>query len=58
MDQPTSEQHQKDVMTGLTARYKAILGEEMDIAVEFVDTMPTTPGGKRKIVISNVRQPQ
>jgi phenylacetate-CoA ligase len=58
MDQPASQQHRNDVIARLTARYKAILGEEMDIAVEFVDTIATTPGGKRKIVISSVKPPQ
>ncbi|HEX7475976.1 MAG TPA: hypothetical protein VF318_08425, partial [Dehalococcoidales bacterium] len=58
MEPPDSDQHRKDVIAQLTARYQAILGQEMDIAVEFVDVIPTTPGGKRKIVISNVRPPQ
>jgi phenylacetate-CoA ligase len=58
MDQPASEQHQNDMITRLTKQYKAILGEDMNISVEIVDIIPTTSAGKRKVVISNLRQPQ
>ena len=55
MDQPFTEQHRNNVIALLTGRYKAILGEEMEISVEIVDTIPATPAGKRKVVISNVK---
>jgi phenylacetate-CoA ligase len=37
-----------------TAHFKATLGDDMEIAVEFVDDIPATPLGKRRFVISNV----
>jgi hypothetical protein len=40
----------------VTAEYKRILGEDMDIVIELVDQIPRTPMGKRKIVISNFPQ--
>lgn len=36
--------------------YRAVLGDEMDITVEFVDHIPVTSAGKRRFVISKVSQ--
>ena len=38
----------------IIARYRPILGEDMDITVEFVDQIPLTRAGKRRVVISNL----
>ena len=57
LDRPYSEQHRDDVIARLRGRYQAILGEDTDIAVEIVDIIATTPAGKRKVVISKVKQP-
>ncbi len=51
------KQEQMDkVNEKVTAEYKRILGEDMDILIELVDQIPRTPLGKRKIVISNFPQ--
>jgi len=36
----------------IIARYQSIIGEDMDI--EFVNQIPPTVAGKRRVVISNV----
>jgi phenylacetate-CoA ligase len=38
-------------------QYRSILGEDMNISIEFVDQIPPTKSGKRRIVISNVPKP-
>ena len=43
-----------ELTTIIMDRYKLLLGEEMDISVEFVDHIPRTSDGKRRVVISNV----
>jgi len=35
-------------------RYRPIFGEDMEITVDFVDDIPPTRGGKRRIVVSNL----
>jgi phenylacetate-CoA ligase len=36
--------------------YKRVLGEDIEIAVEFVDRMPLTPMGKQRVVVSKLSQ--
>jgi acyl-coenzyme A synthetase/AMP-(fatty) acid ligase len=38
-------------------QYRSILGEDMNVSIEFVDQIPPTRSGKRRIVISNVPKP-
>jgi phenylacetate-CoA ligase len=50
--------YQKDDMGMLTKKitdeYKAILGENMDIIVKYVDQIPATREGKRRVVVSKL----
>jgi phenylacetate-CoA ligase len=56
MDQDFSSGFRDDLVASLARRLKAILGEDMEIAVEFVDFIPTTTGGKLKPVITSLKQ--
>jgi phenylacetate-CoA ligase len=38
----------------ITNEYKGILGEDMEIRVEFADQIPTTREGKRRVVVSKL----
>ena len=48
-------QNRTDELTKeIISRYRPILGEDCNITVEFVDQIPLTNAGKRRIVISNL----
>jgi len=49
-----SQEHSDKLTEEIKAQYQPILGEDMDITVQFVDQIATTSYGKRKIVISNM----
>ena len=51
-----SQDYMNKVNETVVAKYKSILGEDMDIVIELVERIPPTPMGKRKIVISNLPQ--
>ena len=44
------------LVSEIVLRYKAVLGQDMDIEVELVDQIAPTQSGKRRIVISNVAE--
>lgn len=48
-------QDKNKIIKEIKCVYEPILGEDMDIVIEFVNQIPPTRAGKRKIVISNVR---
>ncbi len=54
LDQEYSQEHRDKITREVISRYKPILGEEIDVAVEFVDEIPLTRAGKRRVVISNI----
>ena len=56
MDQPYTKEHLDDLIVLLTKKYKGSLGENMDIRIEFVDEIPKTESGKRKIAVSNIKR--
>ena len=47
-------EHKDTLIKKITDEYKGILGEDMGITVEFVDQIPTTREGKRRVVISKL----
>ena len=51
------EEHADKLTREITSQYRPILGEDMDIAIEFVDQILPTRAGKRRIVISNLPPP-
>ncbi len=51
------QEHMDELTHEIMSRYKPILGADIDITVEFVDQIPLTVDGKRRIVISNVLPP-
>jgi len=54
MDKECTKEHLDELAARIMNRYKLLLGEEMDISVEFVDYIPATSEGKRRVVVSNV----
>jgi len=54
LDKQFREQHASKLEREVIQEYKCTLGEDMDISVEFVDYIPLTSAGKRKIIISNL----
>ncbi|MEO6561554.1 MAG: hypothetical protein ABIN99_00690 [Nitrosospira sp.] len=48
---PLSEEQRKYVLTGQQKRW----GEFFDIAVQEIDNIPLTPGGKRRLVVSDLK---
>ena len=52
-----SKERAKKVNREIISQYQPILGEDMDIAVEFVDHIIPTREGKRRLVISNLPPP-
>jgi len=51
------EEHADKLTREITSQYRPILGEDMDIAIEFVDQILPTRAGKRRLVISNLPPP-
>jgi phenylacetate-CoA ligase len=49
-----SQKRMNELKEKVVNEYKRILGEDMDIAVEFVEHIPATPAGKKRIVISHL----
>lgn len=47
-------EHSDKLTKEIKGQYQPILGEDVDITVQFVDQIATTAHGKRKIVISNL----
>jgi phenylacetate-CoA ligase len=47
-------QAEKRIAEEVVRRYRPILGEDIDIDVEFVDHIPVTKTGKRRVVVSNL----
>ncbi|MFC1847903.1 phenylacetate--CoA ligase family protein [Chloroflexota bacterium] len=55
----SSERTQGDIdklSKGIVLKYKAVLGADMGIDVELVDQIAATQSGKRRIVISNIKE--
>ena len=55
LDREYAEDRINEVVKEVLYQYRSMLGEEMDINIEFVDQMPPTRSGKRRIVVSNVQ---
>lgn len=47
-------QAEKRISEEVIRKYRPILGEDIDIVVEFVDHIPATKTGKRRVVVSNL----
>lgn len=47
-------EHMDTLIKKIKDEYKAILGEDMGITVEFIDQIPTTREGKRRVVVSKL----
>ncbi|MFC1958332.1 phenylacetate--CoA ligase family protein [Chloroflexota bacterium] len=56
MGKECTNEHLDELTTRIINQYKLILGEEINILVEFVDHIPTTSDGKRRVVVSKVLQ--
>ena len=53
---PGGQRRNIEELTEMIVReYQDILGEDMEIAVEFVDRIATTAGGKRRFIISDLK---
>ncbi len=48
------QEYKGELTTRIIDQYRPILGEDMDITVEFVDQIPPTVAGKRRVVVSNL----
>ncbi len=57
MDKDYSKEYLNELAENLSRRYKALLENDMNIGVEFVNAIPTTESGKRRVVISHVKSP-
>jgi hypothetical protein len=51
----TQEQMDK-IRTEVVKEYSGVFGEDMEIAVQFIDRIPLTPAGKQKVVVSKLNQ--
>jgi phenylacetate-CoA ligase len=54
MDRNYPKAYLDDLTSRLTQRYKKLLEENLDIRIEFVDAIPLTKDGKRKVIISKL----
>jgi phenylacetate-CoA ligase len=54
MDRIYPEAYLDDLTARLTQRYKKLLEEDLDIRIEFVDAIPLTKDGKRRVIISKL----
>lgn len=54
LDRQYPQQHIDDLMAETINQYHAILGDDVEIAIEFVDHIPLTRAGKRIGVISKI----
>jgi len=54
MDREYPRDRINEVVKEILYQYRSILGEDMDISIEFVDQIAPTRSGKRRVVISNV----
>jgi len=54
LDREYPEEHLDKLTREILSQYQPIFGEDMDIAVEFVDQILPTEAGKRRFVISNL----
>jgi len=50
----TQEKDMGDLRREIVTQYKHILGEDMDVAVEYVEQIPLNSAGKRRFVLSNL----
>ena len=50
----SSQEHMDKLRKRVVENTRAFLGEDMNIAVEFVDQIPTTRDGKRRVVVSKL----
>lgn len=48
------QEHADRLTREIISRYRPIFGEDVDIAIEFVDQIPSTGAGKRRVVVSNL----
>ena len=48
------EKDMGDLSSEIVAQYKRILGQDMDVAVEYVEQIPINAAGKRRFVVSNL----
>lgn len=49
-----SQEHKGELTTRIIDQYRPILGEDMDIIIEFVDQILPTVAGKRRVVVSSL----
>jgi phenylacetate-CoA ligase len=54
MDQACSKSYLDEVTARLKRQYQSLLENDIDISIEFVDAIPVTRDGKRRVVISRV----
>lgn len=48
------QEHADRLTRQIISQYRPIFGEDVDIAIEFVDQIPSTGAGKRRVVVSNL----
>ncbi|MFC1980218.1 phenylacetate--CoA ligase family protein, partial [Chloroflexota bacterium] len=54
LDREYPQSHVDELTREIISRYRPILGEDIDITVDFVDQISLTRMGKRRVVISNL----
>ena len=54
LDREYPKEHKDEITKKIIDIYRNKIGEDLDITVEFVDQIPTTEVGKRRVIISNL----
>lgn len=54
LDREYPKEHADEITKKIIDIFRNVIGEDLDITVEFVDQIPTTKVGKRGVVISNL----